>query len=590
MRRATFVLLACLSTGPVAEAAVFTVGADGACTHANLLSAISAASANGPGLDEIRIATNQTYTSIIAPIASHSVHVRGGFATCAASTPSGLTRIVGASAGSGGTFTTSGSAAEYRLELENLELRDTLGTIGRRGGALRIEGNFTAVLDNTIISGNRAGRGGGVYVDGSAGASLSIGQDSVIANNTALIGGGGIYCQGDALIFLTAGLIAANVAEDGGVDAGESGNGGGVALFSGCSMLQRGVAGIRGVRANTAARHGGGYFVRNEAGLSVTGTTEAPAVVADNLAGDTGGGLAVLDDFAPAPRRSYVQISDSWIESNLATSGGGIGLVIGGEVIMRRLLDTGECHGTTRCSSLSDNDSVEGACLGGAAFLGSHSMLSLQNTLVRGNCAAEGGWAIDQRFDSQLRVDSSVVAHNRGVPFRLRNEAFTGLLEIAWSTVYGNFQAATSGGFIGVPNHPSSTGTLRIFGSILGEPFQQMTSVTGGGSTPPMTFEYDCLVLDSGYSAFVPSAMRTIKLASPYGMTAPDSGNYRPASGSSPIVDGCDASTAPRANGDFDRVDAVHDAVRPNQYGIRDLGAHEFVPVLADAVFADGFE
>ena len=64
-------LLAAADSG----AAVFTVGSDGDCTHANILAAVIAASNNGAGLDEIRLATNQTYSNVIAPITSHSVHL-----------------------------------------------------------------------------------------------------------------------------------------------------------------------------------------------------------------------------------------------------------------------------------------------------------------------------------------------------------------------------------------------------------------------------------------------------------------------------------------------------------------------------------
>jgi hypothetical protein len=62
-RLSTYVLL--LSFATAAPAATFTVGSDAACTHSNLLAAISAASGNGLGGDEIRVATNQTYANQI---------------------------------------------------------------------------------------------------------------------------------------------------------------------------------------------------------------------------------------------------------------------------------------------------------------------------------------------------------------------------------------------------------------------------------------------------------------------------------------------------------------------------------------------
>jgi hypothetical protein len=581
-----FVLSGLLAAAP-APAAIFTVGADGACTHGSLLSAISAAATNGPALDEIRLATNLAYNSIIAPIAGHSVIVRGGYSDCADPVASGRTTVRGTTAGQNGTFATSGTAATFTLELENLELREG-GNATRRGGALRIEGEFGVTLRNTVVTDNFAARGGGIYIDGSDGAGITIDATSIVSNNIAGVSGGGVYCQDGGRVLLQ-GLILANTAQDGGSDPVESGNGGGVALY-GCAMTQQRSTGFRGVLANTALRHGGGYYVRNGGDVFVTGDSTDPAKVTDNVAGDTGGGIAVNDQLTPQITSSMA-IGNAWVERNRAPTGAGIGLVSGGNVSMFRTLASATCHDATYCSSLSLNEPPAGGLgFGCAAFVGPAGELRIYGTRVEENCESEGGWAFRQRSDSILLVESSVVANNgEGDPFFIDN-FFSGELVVAWSTIAGHYPSQRIGMF-GVAADGMSSGTLRVYGTILAEPFQQLVVARGiGGVLPPMTYDFDCLVVPTSFTQSV-TPIRSVEMAAPYGMVNPAAGNFRLASGSALPVDWCDASRGARVSGDADGVTTLYDAPRPNQFGAHDVGAYEFVvPALPDPLFANGFE
>jgi len=574
------------SVAPCASAATFTVGADGACTHGNLLAAVSAASANGAGLDEIRLATNLDYNAVIAAVAGHSVTIRGGYSSCSDGSASGRTVIHGATVGAIGTISTSGNAAAYSLTLENLELRDG-GHATRRGGGMRIEGRYTVALVNTRVIDNDAARGGGIYIDGNDDAQLIIDAASSISNNTAVISGGGIYCQNDGRVVLQ-GLILANTAQDLGSDPLESGNGGGVALY-GCFMQQASSPDLRGVIANTAARNGGGYYLRNGSDLFLIGNSADPSKLTDNIAGGIGGGLAINDD-PGASLLSEVEINNSWVDRNRAPQGAGFGLVAGGSVLMARTLAGAQCHSAGYCSSLSLNDLPSGAgsfCIGAAASVGSRGSLRLQGTRIEENCDAGSGSVFYLGQQGELRTDSSVIANNGANPFFLENR-FDGLLELAWSTVTGHFSTGQIG-FLSVPNDDAS-GTVRIYGSLLGEPFQQMVSVRGIGSLPPMTFDFDCLVVDTYYNQSL-TPIRGVEMTPPYGMIAPGSGNFRIASGSALPVDWCDASLAPRSDGDADGVTTIYDAPRANAYGIHDPGAYEFVVAAQPiAIFANGFE
>jgi predicted outer membrane repeat protein len=593
--RVVIVPLLSLFFAAPAQSVVFTVGSDAACTHSSILLAVAAAGANGPAPDEVRIAQNHTNTGVIVPIVSQNVTIRGGFATCAATTTSGLTIVQGSTAGTNGIFTTSGVAAEpYGVLLRSLTLRDGGNLAGRRGGALRIEGSFSVIVESSLIINNRAGRGGGIYLDGTDGASLSLTSGTEISGNTAGVSGGGIYCTHDGFISMGRTFVTENAAQDGGSDPGESGNGGGVALFDGCRMLQTAsTAPPIGIHFNTAARHGGGYYLRG-ADLFVRGTALASANVTANVAGDTGGGIGVFDDISggiPSTVRSDVVLENSWIEGNRAPRGGGIGLVVGGTVDMRRTLRGDACHTTANCSSLSFNGAPgpTDACIGAAVHAGLISTVDIRNTFVEENCQSATGSPVYVEDNATVLFESSIVAYNGGAePFYL-DDSFDGTLRIGWSTVTGNYDTPHVALF-NLPSAPLAHGDLLVYGSILGEPFQQMTQVRGGATTPIVS-SFDCVMVSMSYVGSV-TPFRGIKQSPPYGLSAPSMGVYAHASGTaSPGVDYCDPSFDGRDTGDAEGHTAIADAPRANVHGIFDLGAYEFgASTLPDALFANGFE
>jgi hypothetical protein len=522
------------------------------------------------------------------------VTVIGGFATCATASPTGRTVIGGSAAGTGGTFTTSGTAgiggSTFNLVLRNLELRDGGNLVGRRGGALRIGGQFDVTLSNVVITGNEAGRGGGVYLDGSNDAQLFVQDATSINNNVAGVSGGGVYCINGGFISLGRGVIEDNSALDNGTDPNESGNGGGVALYGQCRMFHSGNPGTTGVRDNYAERHGGGYYLRS-ADLSLFGGALAPAWVLRNRALDTGGGIAVNDDISggiPAAIRSEVSIEDSRIEENGARLGGGIGLVVGGQVTMQRTRFGGTCHDATRCSTLSRNRGPEGGdfCLAAGLYAGLIGQVSIQQTFIEENCRLLRGWGTRVADNARVRIDSSVMARNADSPFGFE-PSFDGQLDFSWSTMTGHV-AAPRLAMMQFPPDATATGRVRLFGSILGEPFERLYSVAGGG-TSPMSVVADCLLIDTTYNQ--PTApFRMTELASPWGMASPASGNYRPAGPASAPVDYCDLGVAPRIGADMDGGTLPVDLPVTDLFGPRDLGAYEVPLGGAERIFADGFD
>jgi hypothetical protein len=186
-----------------------------------------------------------------------------------------------------------------------------------------------------------------------------------------------------------------------------------------------------------------------------------------------------------------------------------------------------------------------------------------------------------------VRIDSSVLARNNAVPFAFE-PSFDGQLDLSWSTVTGHLDGPRVA-LMQFPPDPSATGDVRLFGNILGEPFERLSAVSGGG-TSPMSVVADCLLLDTTFTQPT-SPIRAIETVAPWGMVAPATGDYRPASGLTSLpVDFCDSSLAQRVGGDLDGVTAPIDQPRANLFGTHDLGAYELIGTASDAVFTNGFE
>jgi hypothetical protein len=586
---------------PHAQAAEFCVGAtgDAARTHATLIAAVLAGFSNGPGLDRIRIANNQSYSDVVLVVSGQSLRFEGGYTNCGAATAGSRTLITG-STGATPAFATSGGG-DHVLELVNLEIANSPvgGSGSRLGGGLRVTGDYQVTLRNVRIRDNVAARGGGIYVDGSSGARLTLATPlNAVHGNIASISGGGIYCVGAAQITLAASAAAVyqNTAEAGGTDPNESGSGGGVSLFDGCALTQHGGPTTTGVFDNSAVQYGGGYFLRNAARLHLVGNNQHPARVIDNrstlVTGGTpgaGGGLALVA-LTPNPAlRPEVLAENAWIEDNYAWQGSGVALLGGGRFEMRRTLAGAACHDARYCSSLSLNG-TDGPTLGvraGALWAGDGTEVEISGTYIEGN-SAQIGSAMWTNRSARVVLDSVVLSGNHGssVLLRVDDVRDDGGFDLAWSTVHGNLYTGSSVSQRILDNDTAPPDSIRIFGSLLAEP--RFIGVEASG------LRSDCVLRDPAMTALGTGSNVTRQgtLASPYGMVAPASGNFHLSDGNVVPVDWCDTSLAPRRRGDIAGSLAVVDAQRPNLHGINDLGAHEF-PIpgpVVDALFADGFE
>jgi hypothetical protein len=225
-------------------------------------------------------------------------------------------------------ITIQGNAPEtWRLTLPNLQLIGNRGDDTARGGALRIGGYTVELIDTALLS-NRAGRGGGAYLEGPGARLLLDGARSTILSNIATIAGGGVYCTDRGRIEILTGAIDRNqVMGTLPLDPSdlEGGNGGGAALLGGCELIVRdgdASSGLRGITQNTARRDGGGVFLSGGSVLRGIGDAQRPARFQFNRAPAGRGGAIFAFDPAAASAPSRVELSNTQFERNDAGEGG----------------------------------------------------------------------------------------------------------------------------------------------------------------------------------------------------------------------------------------------------------------------------
>jgi predicted outer membrane repeat protein len=167
------------------------------------------------------------------------------------------------------------------------------------GGGILIYDGAWPTLANLVISGGRAYRGGGLYIDqtGQAKGPVAIVRSQIV-NNNAVDSGGGLY------------LSMGKVILDGGARIGDNtaiNSGGGIYIDKGTFTLQNGH--IDGNQAATA--DGGGLYLNNPTATytQITGT------LVHNTAAGSGGGLYA--------KNNSVQLHGGLVFSNTAAGNGG---------------------------------------------------------------------------------------------------------------------------------------------------------------------------------------------------------------------------------------------------------------------------
>ncbi len=286
------VLVALLAVAP-ASAAVYSVGPGATCTHNNLQAALDAA-ANNPGPDTVKI-VRWDWTGIQASTQTdQDVDILGGFLACTSPEPDGRTTLNGAGGQARPVITLRGNGI---FTLRNLEITGGDQAGDDDGGGIHFQGGGIVHIIDSLITGNSADEGGGIYAHGTTITAEVILDNTVVSFNTARSHGGGAVAQelemtirgaGSALMFNTAG-----------------GSGGGLLVRSGDRKSYAYISGgLFGVQGNSAAR-GGGIALQTgdddeDAVVQIFSTTDVPVLIAGNQASVRGGGIDVQPHFDQA--------------------------------------------------------------------------------------------------------------------------------------------------------------------------------------------------------------------------------------------------------------------------------------------------
>ena len=547
-RSSLFLVLLCGTLVRPATAATFTVGAAG-CSHPDLGAALAAAASN-PGFDEIRLLAGSSHQGQFL-VNSDGLAIVGGFATCAAGSPTGSSTLLGTNSSRALFLNSFGTVSLQKLNL-------TGGTVTGDGGGALFQGTGNILLIDVLVLGNSAtGKGGNVFVSASPGLVVTFTGTSLISQGNAL-DGGGLACAGDGrVVFRDDVLVANNQA---------TGDGGGVHLSASCELVHSSSGPGDGIVSNTAGLFGGGVYIEGGAELNTELGLFGLAVIQGNSAPAGSGGGVYLSGTGTVLRAFFADI-----RGNSALSAGG-GIAAENDSIAavgRPVAGIDWCPDKVRCSLVRDND----AATGGAVWVAASS-LTVHGAHIEAN-SANAGAAVYLFDGAEATIHSSVIAGNDGsAPFIVGNSA---------SLTLGNVTAAGNTGI--APNFisaSSSATSVRVLTSIFSQPDGTLLGGTGAGTVK----QVDCVLSPTvNFLSGLPSgtSTRAIYIADPRFANAA-TGNYQ-IRGNSPAIDHCDLTQWNGGTHDIDWQPRDVDNAILDTLGTRDLGADEYRDL-----FSDGFE
>lgn len=408
-----------------AQAAVYTVGSDGSCTHTTIQAAITSATQSA-GADTIRIARNQSYTQQALVITSQTLTITGGSATCAALPDGSITLISGAGGAASPVMriTTSGDAV---VTLQYVQI--TGGDVGGNnlGGGILYEGSNNSWLEteHSTISGNSAAYGGGIYAYGNNGARalLILGANTLVASNSARISGGGIYLSSaDLEMEAPDSAIANNTAADFG--------GGLRALGPSLILIASGGVSTLGTIFGNQARVGGGMALQGSAGAAghielemTTADPLRPVRIRGNLASERGGALHIRPDYDDGTSSAHATLAGVSIEENSAPTGAvayldyssdATGFVIGSSLTMT---PAEGCAASSACNRVINNvsETIGGVATNdGIVLAADGSFIRFDGTQMLGNNGGPPIYSDDRtaNFGKSVYLDHVVIANN----------------------------------------------------------------------------------------------------------------------------------------------------------------------------------
>lgn len=486
------------------------------------------------------------------------------------------------------------------VTLQFLELTHGDGGAGAHGGGVDFQAAGSLILDTTTIDLNRSDFGGGIEFAGVGGHSrLTLGQYSIIEENTAAANGGGINLEGDAEMLVTAPFTYI------GLNHAPNGMGGGIAVI-GPAQADIGSPGFLALPVidGNDAQLGGGIAVNavhdDQFAYANLFTTDPnhPVTVSGNFASQAGGAIYVKPHSSnfSSLAFSYACVVNAHIDGNSAPEGAAVYLdnervsfgSIGSSVLQFNAGLCGEstpgsvaCAKGLTCGTLDGNRAVDGTnhpTGGSVIFTNGDAQTFAYRFLMRNNTAAHGLRLLDDTHDFNECVITDNAFANETIYLQAAGiRAGQPSASFANCTIAHN--AHNSGSII------RAEFALTLTRSILDQP--AMSSLDTANN-PTLAVSYVLAADPTG----LPSQPDIVRGEPLYVDAA--HGNYRqfafslggqaqpsPGMDFAPLVSGqtTDLDGKPR---DVD-VPGV-----PNGDGVRDLGAYEAQPI-ADRIFADTF-
>lgn len=575
-----------------ALAVTYSVGSGAGCTHATIQAAIDTA-ASSAGTDTIHL-TNGSFAQQALGISSQGVSIVGGFDTCTTPVATGVTEINGAGGAANSVITITGNSSP--VTLARLKITGGDETTDGDGGGIDVSGPSVVTLTDVEISGNTAQDGGGIAIRNAA--SVTLGPNVTIVNNTATGSGGGISVDFATLKAEADGiLIAFNHAPNGyggglyvsysrNVDIGSPGGlglpviyfndaeyGGGIAVRAGTLSALPALVRLystdptRPVRisANSASKTGGGVYLRPYFNVDLNNATST--LCASDFRIDDNDAVQGSAIYADSDYSLANDLRSTEVFLNAPTSCAGIAA---------RPPSARSCIGQPDCN-LIDNNYASGDATpanGATILLQNAGYLDARNLTLRDNV---GGHAFRAFGDADDGTGRRAAVLLRGCAIfdnmyslealRFEGDRVSSLLEQC--TVAGN----TVGGAALIRFGGASETALTLSRSILWQPGTPLR----GGTMPGAL----------SVNGIVASALTTLPGATDAIVADPrfvGNGDYR-LRAASPAVDfatgpaGTDLDGRPR-NRDLDP--------KPNFLGTTDLGAWErqtLLPLLFNTEF-----
>ncbi|MEM9529321.1 MAG: hypothetical protein AAGA23_00235 [Pseudomonadota bacterium] len=346
--------------------ALITVGSDAACDFNNLQAAVDSIPRGES--DVIRLANNLNAEPV--QVVGVSIDVIGGYTSCTDSTSNANDRSI--IRGFGGVQPVVFASGFTNAEPQYLRLTSVIVEDGSAefGSGIRVGARYAANLSNVIVRDNVSqDSGGGIYLDGSNGATLRLEYGTRVEDNHAGKYGGGIFCRNGQIDF-----------RDGAIDSNLAGAHGGGVHLDNCELTGS-FSGARSISHNRVDYHtagldgddllgglllaaGGGLFVINSSTV-VLGSESSSTVIEHNQVRDgyyDGGGFANYNIYgyggglAARGGATAISLTNTHVGHNTGMHGGGAYLFDGAHLSVQR--DPEGCQtvaGYVGCASFDDN-------------------------------------------------------------------------------------------------------------------------------------------------------------------------------------------------------------------------------------------